>query len=118
MCSQNRFLDCVGVIELTSSVEAVLRAPFATMPSQSPIPHEEVTSTDLPFSIMQLDDRNAARQVFDLIGIRQCIFDLLDRGTLGRLMQLEKGAMQSVADLLYKKVHVSHLENMNRSSVS
>lgn len=60
----------------------------------------------------------AGRKVLDTVELRHTIFQHLDRDTLTNVIRVEKGLAASVAEILYRQVHVSVITQMKRSSVS
>lgn len=60
-----------------------------------------------------------AAQAFYLnVDLRRKLLNQLDSYTLTRVMRAEKGAVESVAEVLYHTVHISRVESMNRETVS
>lgn len=64
------------------------------------------------------DQQPAGERLFNDPDLRHKILQLLDRDALAKMIRLEKAAIESVAEVLYKSVPASVISKMSRSSVS
>jgi hypothetical protein len=68
---------------------------------------------------LNLRDKPASREVYDIIDLRYRIFSLLPKKTLAVLLRLEKAVTGSVVDLLYRQIDKYEvIRAMDRSTVS
>lgn len=75
-------------------------------------------------ALKQFSDRSietggkAAQDFFNTLDLRRKVYGLIDRYTLAAVMRLEKNAIETAAEFLYRTVHVDQLSKLDRRSVS
>lgn len=62
--------------------------------------------------------KSPAQEVYGILEIRRRILKELDRRTLAVMLRTEKAITASVAEVLYRKIHISLVSKMSKASVS